>query len=299
MTSPDIVVVLNPKAGRYRAIRHKGTLQNLLEQVSRRTGLTWRIVQTSRPGQATELARQAAEEGASIVVAAGGDGTCGEVANGIIGTPALLGVLPLGTGNDFARCAGIGENLQIAVENLFTGKPRRIDLGSVAGRYFINVAGCGLDAAVAKRVNQGFRFLHGTAAYVAALFQTILTFKPVSMRITIDGEEQHLNALLCTVANTQSYGGGMRIAPYAQIDDGLLDVCIVKAVNKLEFVSVFPRVYSGTHITHPCFLMHTARRVHVESTPPVPVLVDGDVMGTTPVEFTVHPGAIEVILPVK
>ncbi|GIV18061.1 MAG: diacylglycerol kinase [Armatimonadota bacterium] len=299
MTSADIVVVLNPKAGRYRAIRHKGTLQNLLQQMGKHTGLTWRIVQTTGPGQATELARQAAEEGASVVVAAGGDGTCGEVANGIVGTPARLGVLPLGTGNDFARCAGIGENLQIAVETLFTGKPRRIDLGEVAGRYFINIAGCGLDAAVAQRVNQGFRFLHGTAAYVASLFQTILTFKPVPMLIRVDGEELRLEAFLCTVANTQSYGGGMRIAPYAQIDDGLLDVCIVKAVNKLEFVRIFPRVYSGAHITHPCFLMHTARRIHVQSTPPVPVLVDGDVMGTTPVEFSVHPEAIEVILPAK
>lgn len=295
----DIVVVLNPKAGRYRAIRHKGTLQSLLEQVSKRTGLTYRIVETTYPGQATELARQAAEAGASLVVAAGGDGTCGEVANGIVGTPARLGVLPLGTGNDFARCAGIGENLQIAVETLVTGKPRRIDLGSAGDRYFINIAGCGLDAAVARRVNQGFRFLHGTSAYVAALFQTFLTFKPVSMHVTIDGEQQHLSALMCTVANTQSYGGGMRIAPFARLDDGLLDVCIVKAVSKLEFARVFPRVYSGTHITHPCFLMYTAKRVYVESTPAVPVLIDGDVMGTTPVEFRVHPGAIEVILPAK
>ncbi|MCS6830565.1 MAG: diacylglycerol kinase family lipid kinase [Armatimonadota bacterium] len=299
MTSADIVVVLNPKAGRYRANRHHDTLQNLLEQVSRRAGLSWRVVHTTRPGQATELARQAAEAGASIVVAAGGDGTCGEVANGIVGTSARLGVLPLGTGNDFARCAGISENLQIAVETLFTGKARRIDLGSAGGRYFINIAGCGMDAAVAKRVNQGFRFLQGTAAYVAALFQTLATFKPVRMCINTDGQEQRIDAFLCTVANTQSYGGGMRIAPFAQIDDGLLDVCIVKAVSKLEFVRVFPRVYSGTHITHPCFLMHTARKIYVESDPPVPILVDGDVVGTTPVEFSIHPHAIEVILPAK
>jgi len=299
MISPDIVVVLNPKAGRHRAIRYQSALQHLLEQVSRRSGMTWRIVQTTGPGHATELARQAAEGGASLVVAAGGDGTCGEVANGIVGTSARLGVLPLGTGNDFARCAGISENLQIAVENLFTGQPRRIDLGSVAGRYFINVAGCGFDAAVARRVNQGFGFLHGTAAYVAAVFETILTFKPVSMRIIIDNEEQNLHALLCTVANTSSYGGGMRIAPYARIDDGLLDVCMVKAVSKLEFARVFPRVFSGTHVAHPCFLMHVARQIRVDSTPPVPVLVDGDVVGTTPADFRVHPGAIEVILPAK
>jgi len=299
MTPADMVVILNPAAGRCRAMRHQQTLESLLQQASRHTGMTWRMVRTTRAGQATELARQAAEEGASVVVAAGGDGTCGEVANGIVGTPARLGILPLGTGNDFARCAGISENLHTAVENLFTGKPRRVDLGWVNGRYFINIAGCGFDAAVAERVNRGFRLLSGTAAYIAAVVHTLITFKPPHMRITMDDEEVYLRALLCTVANTQSYGAGMRIAPYAQIDDGLLDVCIAQVVSKLEFLRVFPRVYKGTHISHPRFLMRTAQRVRVESTPPAPVLVDGDVMGTTPAEFRVYPAAIDVILPAK
>ncbi len=299
VSPPDIVVILNPRAGRYRAMRHQQTLRELMEQASRVTGLTWRIVETKRPGDATVLAQQAVQEGASIVVAAGGDGTAGEVANGIVGTSARLGILPLGTGNDFARCAGISENLPVAIDTLFTGKPRRVDLGQVNGRYFLNVAGCGFDGEVARRVNQGYRLLQGTAAYVAAVCQTIFTFQPVQMRITADGETTIRRALLCTVANSQSYGGGMRIAPFAQIDDGLLDVCVVQAVSKIEFMRVFPRVFSGTHITHPLFLMQTAREVTVESDPPVPVLVDGDVMGTTPAHFRVYPCAIEVILPAK
>jgi diacylglycerol kinase (ATP) len=299
MTPADMVVILNPAAGRYRAMRHQQTLESLLQQASRHTGMTWRIVKTTHAGHATELARQAAEAGVRLVVAAGGDGTCGEVVNGIVGTPTRLGVLPLGTGNDFARCAGISENLQTAVENLFTGKPHRVDLGWVNGRYFINIAGCGFDAAVAERANRGFRFLSGTAAYIAAVALTIITFKPPQMRITMDDEEVYLRALLCTVANTQSYGGGMRIAPYAQVDDGLLDVCIAQVVSKLEFLRVFPRVFSGSHISHPRFLMRKAQSVQVESTPPAPVLVDGDVMGTTPAEFRVYPAAIEAILPAK
>ncbi|MCS6950851.1 MAG: diacylglycerol kinase family lipid kinase [bacterium] len=303
MSSTDIVVVLNPGAGRRRAVRQEHVLQHLLEQMSRRTGLRWRIVRSAYAGHAAELARQAALDGASIVVAAGGDGTCGEVAGGLVGTHARLGILPLGTGNDFARCVGIPEDLQIAVENLFTGKPRRIDLGLVenaAGkRYFINIAGCGFDAAVAHRVNRGFPFLRGTAAYVAAVLQTIVTFQPVSMRIRLDDHTVQHDALLCSVANAQYYGGGMRIAPFAQVDDGWLDVCIVRAVHKLEFVRMFPRVFSGTHITHPHFLMYRAKQVHVESTHPVPVLIDGDVVGTTPVQFYLHPGAIEAILPAK
>lgn len=295
----DMLVILNPKAGRCRARHQRTALRNLLDHAARQVGCRWQMVETSCPGEATLIARQAANEGTPVVVAAGGDGTLGEVANGLVGTSTRLGILPLGTGNDFARGVGIGEGLAVAIDNLFTSKPHGVDLGRAGDRYFINVAGCGFDAAVAQRVNRGFRFLHGTAAYVAAVYQTLMTFKPTQMRITVDGEQITERALLCTVANNQSYGGGMRIAPLAQVDDGWLDVCIVKAVSKIEFVRIFPRVFTGTHITHPRFMMLKAKRVWVESQPPVPVLVDGDVPGSTPVEFTVHPSAIQVILPAK
>ncbi len=260
-------------------------------------GMSWLIVPTERTGHAAELTRQFAQQGVPLIVAAGGDGTAGEVAHGMVGTHARMGILPLGTGNDFARCVGIPQNLPEAVEALFTGTPRRVDLGVVNGRHFLNIAGCGFDAAVAHRVNRGYRFLNGTAAYIAAVLQTLATFQPAQMHITIDADSLTERILLCSVANSQSYGGGMRIAPFAQVDDGLLDVCIAKAVSKLEFVRVFPRVFKGTHIAHPRFLMLQANRVIVESVPPVPVLVDGDVMGTTPAQFAVCPGAIEVILP--
>ncbi len=303
MTAADVVVVVNPRAGRSRAMRQLPLLQHLLTQMSQQTGFRWRLLQSEYPGHAAELARQAAQQGASIVVAAGGDGTCGEVAGGILNTGARLGILPLGTGNDFARCVGIADKLPAAVENLLAGKPRPVDLGlvenSAGRRYFLNIAGCGFDAAVAQRVNRGYRLLHGTAAYVAAVLQTILTFRPALLRVHLDVQTVQHRALLCSVANAQYYGGGMRIAPLAQIDDGWLDVCLVRAVPKVEFVRMFPRVFSGTHIHHPHFLMYRARRVYVESTPAVPVLVDGDVMGTTPVRFEVQPGAIEAILPAK
>ncbi|MEJ5253219.1 MAG: diacylglycerol kinase family lipid kinase [Chthonomonadetes bacterium] len=299
MKYTDMLVILNPAAGRGRARRQQAALCHLLNYVALQVGCSWQIVETTRQGEAATLARQAAHDGIPVVVAAGGDGTLGEVANGLVGTPAKLGILPLGTGNDFARCVGISENLSVAVDNLFTGKAHPVDLGRVGDRYFINVAGCGFDAAVAQRVNRGFRFLHGTAAYVAAVYQTLMTFKPMQMHITVDDEVISERTMLCTVANSQSYGGGMRIAPMAQIDDGWLDVCIVKAVSKVEFVRVFPRVFTGIHITHPCFVMLKARRIQVESNPPVPVLVDGDVQGTTPIEFTVHPSALQVILPAK
>lgn len=297
MFAPDVVVILNPTAGRYFARRHQETLQQILEQVCSRAGCSWRVEWTNAPGHAIQLARRAAETGAQIVVAAGGDGTCNEVANGLLGTSARMGVIPLGTGNDFARHVGIPGDLRQAVETLVRGRAKRIDLGMVNGRYFVNIAGCGLDAAVAQRVNQGFRYLRGTAAYVAALLQTLYTFRPTQMRVTVDGQRWEERAFLCTVANTDSYGGGMRIAPDASVEDGLLDVCVAGAVSKLELLWVFPRVYRGAHVTHPRFYLWKGRYVQVETDPPVPVLVDGDVLGSTPAVFTVHAQALEVVIP--
>ncbi len=298
-----IVVVLNPAAGRGQGARRRAELERKLAATASQTRgnqadcAEWRIVTTTAPGTAGALAAEAAAQGADVVAAAGGDGTLGEVVNGLVGTGARLGLLPLGTGNDFARCLGIGTDLDLAVRTLFSGVPQPVDLGRAQDRWFINVAGCGFDAVVAERVNRGFRRLHGTAAYIAAVFQTLLTFRPAAMRLTLDGETRQERAMLCTIANSQSYGGGMRIAPDARIDDGLFDVCLLRETGRLEFLRAFPRVLRGTHVTHPKVMMLRARHIAIESDPPLPILIDGDVVGTTPVEFTLSPRAIEVLTP--
>jgi diacylglycerol kinase (ATP) len=295
-----IVIVLNPASGRGRGARERAVLESLLTEVSRRhpDPPDWRIVETTGAGSGAQLAAAAARQGAQIVAAAGGDGTLGEVANGLIGTGAALAALPMGTGNDFARHIGLGTDLRRAAQTLFYGVVRRVDLGREhGGRRFINIAGGGFDAVVADRVNRGYRLLGGTAAYLAAVFETLMRFRPVPMQITIDGEVRELRAMLCAVANSRSYGGGMKIAPDARIDDGWFDICLIGAAGKLEFVRAFPRVFTGTHITHPKVTMLRGRQVRLETDPPLPVLLDGEVCGLTPVEFTVEPGALPVLMP--
>jgi len=293
------VVILNPAAGRGRGARRRAELERLLARAAESLPEPplWTIMETTAPGSGTAQAARAAAEGADVVAAAGGDGTYGEVVNGLVGTRARLGILPIGTGNDFARHLGLAGNLPLAVQTLFHGTPRPVDLGRTQGRWFLNVAGCGFDAVVAERVNRGFRYLHGTAAYVAAVYQSLRAFRPALLRLTIDGETRELRAMLCTIANSPSYGGGMRIAPDARVDDGLFDVCLLREAGRWEFLRAFPRVFRGAHVTHPKVAMLRARRVVVESDPPLPVLVDGEVVGTTPAEFTLAPHAIEVIVP--
>lgn len=299
---PMAVVILNPKSGRGQGMLRRPELGRLLTEAAdeaKQAGgcFTWEILETQAPGHGIALAAQAAQRGVQIVAAAGGDGTLNEVVNGLVGTQARLGLLPFGTGNDCARHLGIGTDLKKGVQALSTGRPRPADLGRVHDRWFINVAGCGFDAVVAARVNRGFRTLRGTAAYVAAVIHSLMTFPPARLRLTLDGEVHELRALMCSVANTSSYGGGMRIAPDARIDDGLFDVCVIKAAGRIEFLRAFPRVFRGTHTSHPKVLMFRASTVHVESDSPLPVLIDGDIFGTTPAEFTLAPHAIEIMTP--
>jgi diacylglycerol kinase (ATP) len=300
----QVAVVLNPAAGRGQGARQRAELERRLTDVAEYLShfddvppAQWRILETTAPGRGSVLAADAAAQGADVVAAAGGDGTCGEVVNGLVGTGARFGILPLGTGNDFARCLGLGTDLERAVETLFCGASKPVDLGCVQGRWFLNIAGCGFDAVVAERVNRGFRALRGTAAYLAAVYQSLRDFRPAAMRLTLDGETRELRAMLCAICNATHYGGGMRIAPGARLDDGQFDICLLSEAGKMEFLAAFPRVFRGTHVTHPKVTMLRARQVVVESDPPMPILVDGDVIGTTPAEFTIAPRALEVMAP--
>lgn len=295
----DIVVVLNPASGRGSGRRCRPQIEAALrrELEGGPNAPSVAIWETTAPGSGAELARRAAAEGVALVAAAGGDGTIGEVVNGLVGSETRLGILPLGTGNDFARAVGLAGDLDLAARTLAHGTPKRIDLGRVDGRYFINIAGCGFDAVVAKRVNRGFRWLRGTAAYVAAMLQSLATYRAAEMRLSIDGDNVTERAMLCCIANTPSYGGGMRVAPSARIDDGLLDVCVLREAGVMEFLRAFPTVFKGTHVNHPKYWTRQARRITIECNAPLPVLVDGDVTHSTPVTFEVSPGAIEVMLP--
>ncbi len=299
-----LAVIWNPAAGRGRL--SKPSLEARLSQHA--AGAPFRVWQTRGAEEVQTLAKRALAEGADVVAAAGGDGTLGEVASVVRASGATLGVLPLGTGNDFARTLGLGTDLELAMQTLFEGQKRAIDgaRATLGGQswFWLNVAGTGFDALVAKRINAArfhpfWKHWKGTAAYGAAVALELRALQAANLRLSLDGETIERRALLCAVANAKSYGGGMKVAPDASLDDGLFDICLIQEASAWEFARAMPSVFRGAHVGHSKVEMFRARRVEVESDPPLPVLVDGEVRGQTPVTLEVMPRALEILAPVK
>lgn len=289
-------IIVNPAAGRGRSLK----VWQGLEPLATTLGLDFSIHITTGPGDATNEARKAAEAGVDAVVAMGGDGTVAEVVNAIAGTETALGVIPAGTGNDFARSAGLPPNPEQALRALTATRVRRLDMGRVNGRLFVNVGGAGFDAEVAHFSNTRARFLTGTPAYVFSVLWTLVGYRPTRLLLTLDGRELELPVTMIAVANGSHYGGGMWITPEARMDDGLLDVCVIGPMGRAELLAAFPRVFKGTHVTHPKISFHRAREVGLRVLEPgrtVYAHADGEPLGALPLEFSVVPSLQKVLYP--
>ncbi len=290
----DAVIILNPAAGRGRANQVISDIQTWIKRVGWKTQLMF----TERSGHAEQLAVTAPD--CEMMIAAGGDGTLREVLNGTMrrkGNVPALGVLPVGTGNDFARCAGIGLNLPNAFAVLEDRHTEKVDIGIAGEKFWLNVAGMGFDAVVAKRINQGFRFTTGTAAYILAVISELRRFEPIRLKIKTEEESMEMLAVLCAVANCQSYGGGMCIAPNAKVNDGKLEVVLVGDMSKAEFLRQFPKVFKGAHLGHPKVQTWQTESIEIIGPADTPVLMDGELAAPGGFRTRIIPGAISFVMP--
>jgi len=299
-TVPDAVLIINPTAGRGKAGKQVPEVRRLLGPKAE--NWVWRY--TQKRGDATALAREAAESGVRLVVAVGGDGTLHEVVNGVLGTGATVGLIPFGTGNDFARALGLYGNLDTACKAVTLGVVKHIDIGIIDGhgtdgpRHFLVLTGTGYDARTAQTVNEGIRRLSGPLAYVWGAILTLRTFEPFALTLTLDDEPpRHVEAMFASFANAETTGGGMKIAPGALVDDGRLDICLVETVSKPVLLYQLTQVFSGKHVGHPAVTMLRARTIAVDADPPQPLLIDGEVCGTTPATISLLPGALPFLAP--
>jgi len=263
---------------------------------------------TEAPGHATDLAREGVAQGYEMVVAVGGDGTVNEVVNGLMapgGTraQATLGVVITGRGSDFARTIGVPSDYGEACVRLTGERTMTVDLGLVEfqsegerrTRYFVNVGGGGFDGEVAHRANRTPNFMGGTIPYLTSLVTTLFAYRNKAVELTLDDQEPiRMVANSVVVANCQYFGGGMKVAPDADPNDGLFDVIVIGDIDKIEFLMTVPKVYDGTHITHPQVDTYRAKRVEVRSEEPLLLQVEGEVCGHTPLTFEIIPSALDI-----
>jgi diacylglycerol kinase (ATP) len=256
-------------------------------------------VLSEHPGHLAEAAREAGDR---LLVVVGGDGTLNEVANGAIASGAEVAVLPSGTGQDFGRTHGIPTGFDEAVAVVLGGETRTIDAGRVelggTTRYFANVGSAGMSGAVARRANGMKKLLGGKGTFFYALTREFLAWRNTEVTVRLDEGEERRGALHdVIVANGRWHGGGMHLAPEASQDDGLFDVVFIGDVNKLDFLTTAPKLYSGRYLEHPKIEHMRSATVAIDAAEPLPVEVDGEPIGTTPARFDVVPGALRVRVP--
>ena len=262
-------------------------------------GLVGETILSQYPGHLAEAARDA--PAGTLLVVVGGDGTLNEVVNGVAGTDAEIAVLPAGTGQDFARTHGIPARFDDAVRLVLEGEPRTIDLGRVTcsggERWFANVGSVGMSGAVATRANGMSKALGGRTTFFYALVREFLGWRNTEVTVTLDDQERRGPMHDVIVANGRWHGGGMKLAPDASWDDGLFDVVLIGDVNKLDFITTAPKLYSGRHVHHPKIDVFRSRTVTVDAAMPLPIEVEGEPAGTTPARFEVVPAALRVRVP--
>jgi diacylglycerol kinase (ATP) len=303
LTSDQPVFLVNPASAggatgrRWPEIAHRAAA----------LGLAGDALISEEPGHLAVLAEEAVRSGATRLVVVGGDGSVNEVVNGIAETHDVeLAVIPRGTGWDFVRTFGIPRDLDAAVDVALNGAVREIDLGLVTFRswagaehrsYFANVASAGISGAIAQRANNTSKALGGKVSYYWATLAVFARWRTGEMRISVDAEIRGGKTIDVVVANGRYLGGGMKMCPEAEPDDGLFDVLLIGDVTKRDLLFVLPKTYRGKHLPHPRLELLRGRTVTVDADEPLPIELDGEQPGTTPARFEIAPRGLRLRVP--
>ncbi len=288
------LIVFNPGAGQAGSAEQD---IHAAQDVWREHGWQVDLRPTAGPGDGTLIAREAAAQGYHMVVAAGGDGTVNEVINGLAGSETALAVLPIGTVNVWVRELGLPLQPRAAAEALLDAQVRTIDLGRAGDRYFLLMCGVGFDAAVTAEVRADEKRRFGAMAYLLRAANLAGRFRGTPARITLDGRAVRGRVLMIVLGNSQLYGGVVKFTARASMDDGLLDVCIIKGNSLWSAPFRALSVVTQRYNLDPEIEYHRAREITISARHPLPVQVDGDHIGQTPMTFTAVPGALRALLP--
>jgi len=297
-------LIVNPTAGAGRTAKKWPYIKALLKN----TGLRFEHDITEAPGHAIELAKSAVNRGYKLVVSVGGDGTINEIVNGIYATGDMkdveLGIIGTGTGSDYIRTIGVSKYYQESCHHLMNPMKKSVDLGLVeftangqpAKRIFANFAGLGFDAEVVKATTRKFKNFGGKPAYLMGLLSTFATYKNRNIHITMNGQSEDRKVCTIVMSNGKYGGGSMLLAPDADPSDGLFDVIIIGDVTKPDLLRSLPRIYKGTHLTHPKVTVRRTDLITISSDEPMAIQADGDLVGEAPARFTVLPSALNILV---
>ena len=290
--SEKIALLTNPTAGKGRGDR----VSALVAPRLRDAGFAVRELAGRDADEALDLARQCVADGVETLAVIGGDGMVHLAVQALVGSDTRLGLVPAGTGNDVARYLDLPRKDPLtATDVIIAGKERTIDLARVGAKHFVTVLAAGFDAKVNERAN-GMTWPKGQMRYNLATLAELRTFEPIPYVLELDGEQHRFDAMMVAVGNGPSFGGGLRITEGALLDDGLLDVVVIRPMSKSALVRTYPKLFKGTHIHHPEYRHYPARTVTIAA-PGVVAYADGERIGALPLTVEVVPHALRVLVP--
>jgi YegS/Rv2252/BmrU family lipid kinase len=286
-------MIFNPMAGRGRARKQIGRALAYL----RERGADVDCVPSASPADLTRIAAEASREDWDRVVVCGGDGSLHLAVREFDLQRGTLGLLPLGSGDDFARVAGIPRSIIPACDAILFGRVREVDVATANGLRYLGVAGLGFDSEVAEYANENAKFLRGSLVYLYSIFRVLPRFTPRHVHMTTADGTRAQEIMFACVGNSRQYGGGIRITPDAQIDDGLLDVCIVHRTSRAQLLKTLPRAYTGSHVKSPFVETSRGTQFTFESEHPMEVYADGERLTRTPVTFALAEAKLRIVVP--
>jgi YegS/Rv2252/BmrU family lipid kinase len=286
----NLFVIVNPRAGK-KVLRLLPKIKRWLSQSPHEFSFS---IPRSQDEMRLEIMK-ALSRGIHAILLCGGDGTVHEALPAIAEANLPFGLIPCGRGNDFARNIGLSMNLRknriLPLDPTF----HKYDLPTINAIPFVSIACIGLDAEVNKLARDGEGYFSGKLGYIVCVLKALRKFRPFEIEMTIDGQFGRDRVMMVTIANGPYYGGGMKIAPDAIMDDGALNICIVKEMSKWELLREFPKVFKGTHIYNPNFIMKTGRKVKIQSDERREIFADGEYVGNLPAECSIGNQTIQIM----
>jgi len=286
-----LTLLVNPASAGGKTLRLLPEVEQALD--ARRA--VFRVQRTKGLEHGAEQALLAIEAG-EVPVVMSGDGLLGAVGGAMAGSETPLGIVPGGRGNDLARVLGVPSDPASAVATLFGGHSRRIDVGEANGKRFLGIVSVGFDSEANRCANET-HFLRGNLVYAYAAIRTLLGWKPARFTIRVDNERIRLSGYSISVANNQAFGGGMFIAPEAELDDGEFDIVAIGDVSKFRYVTNLPKVFKGTHVEMDEVRVFRAPHLELSASRPFPVYADGEHLTDLPASLRVLPRALSVLVP--